>query len=163
MVFRHTPLPLKHEIPECPYEAFRAVMYRSGDVPALASRMGLKPGTLYNKADADAESQAQPTLRDLIAVTRETGDTCALDSLERMFDRVAYRVAIDGPASDAALLELLCNVGSEKGQMYQALQGALEDGRFTHDEVRRIRAEAFDLIGAVLAFVQRIEGMADGC
>lgn len=89
-----------------PFEAFKLAVYRFG-VAELAAELGYRPGTLYNKADADADSHAQPTLRDVVLVTRLTGDCSILDSLDRMFGRAAYDVT-PGQVSDEALLELLC-------------------------------------------------------
>lgn len=147
-------------VPSSPYAAFRLVAYQFG-VERLADRMGLRPGTLYNKADADAESHAQPTLRDVMALTRETGDTRVLESLDRMFDRVGVDVTPGAPASDEALLELLLKVGSEQGALCGAVHHALQDARFTREELERVKGEAHDLICAVLAFVQRLEGLTD--
>ena len=154
-----SPKQIKHEVPGSPYEAFRQVVYRYGTA-ALADQMGLKKGSLYNKADADAESLAQPTLRDVVAVTRLTGDTLILESLDRMFDRAAIDVR-PGPVSDEALLELLCKVGSENGQMQQALRQGYADNRFSRSDFAVVRGEAFDLISAVLAFLRRVEGIVD--
>ena len=102
----------------------------------------------------------KPTLRDVIAVTRETRDMRILDSLNRLFDRAAYDVT-PGAASDAALLELLCNVGSDSGELHAAVARALKDGRFSVAELQCVRTEALDLVSAVLAFVQRLEGLVD--
>lgn len=146
-------------VPVNPYEAFRLVAYGYG-VKELAERMGLSPGVLWNKADASVESHAQPTLRDLIAVTRETGDMRVLESLNRLFDRGSYDLT-PVPPSDAALLELLATVGSEHGAMCQVLHRGLADRQFTPADFEAVRAEAFDLINAVLAFVQRLEGLVD--
>lgn len=146
-------------VPESPFEAFRLVAYTYG-VEKLASRLGMNKGTLYNKCDADVESHHQPTLRDVVAVTREAQDFRILDSLNRYFDRASYDMA-PGLASDAALLELLCKVGSDSGDLHAAVGRALADGAFTSEELRAVRAEAFDLVGAVLAFVQRLEGLVD--
>ncbi len=146
------------DVPASPFEAFKLAVYRYG-VPELAAELGYKTGTLYNKADADADSHAQPTLRDVVLVTRLTGDTSILDSLDRMFGRVGVDVSPQAPASDEALLELLCRIGTEQGAMYSALHAALQDGNFSEHEVATVRAEAFDLVAAVLAFVQRLEGL----
>ena len=149
----------KHEVPVSPFDAFRAVATAYG-VKDLAERLSMKPGTLWNKVDADVESHHQPTLRDVIAVTRETRDMRILDSLNRLFDRAAYDVT-PGAASDAALLELLCNVGSDSGELHAAVARALKDGRFSVAELQCVRTEALDLVSAVLAFVQRLEGLVD--
>ena len=149
----------KTAVPESPFEAFRVVVYSAG-AEKLAARLGMNRGTLYNKADADVESHHQPTLRDVIAVTRETGDMRILESLDRLFDRAGYDLA-PGPVSDEALLELLCEVGSEHGAMQHVLKHALADGDFSIGDLLAVRAEAYDLIGAVLNFVQRLEGLVD--
>lgn len=146
--------------PLSPFESFKLVVYRFG-VVELAAELGYRPGTLYNKADADADSHAQPTLRDVVLVTRLTGDHSILDSLDRMFDRAAYDITPDLPASDEALLELLCKVGSESGDLFTAVNLALQNERFDQASLERVRSEAHQLITAVLAFVQRLEGLCD--
>lgn len=153
------PAPITQLVPVNPYEAFRLVVYSHG-VKELAERMGMSPGVLYNKADANVESQAQPTLRDLMAVTRETGDMRILESLNRLFDRGSFDLT-PVPPSDEAMLDLLTVVGSEHGAMCTALNRGLSDRRFTPDDFQAVRAEAFDVINAVLALVQRTEGLID--
>lgn len=147
------------DVPVNPYEAFRLVAYTFG-VKELAERLGMTPGVLYNKADASVESLAQPTLRDLIAVTRETGDMRVLESLNRLFGRASVELT-HAPACDVALLELLMAVGIEKGQMCEALRLGLEDTRFTRKEFEAVKSEGLDLVNAVLAFLARAEGLID--
>lgn len=146
--------------PVSPFEAFRLAVYRFG-VVELAAELGYRPGTLYNKADADADSHAQPTLRDVVQVTRLTGDHSILDSLDRMFGRAAYDLDPDLPLSDEALLELLCHVGREQGELFGAVTKALEDKRMSRRDVEMVRIEAHELICAVLAFTHRMEGLCD--
>ena len=139
-----TPLFTKHEVPVSPFEAFRAVAMCYG-VKDLAERLGMKTGTLWNKADADVESHHQPTLRDVIAITRETQDFRILESLNRLFDRATIDLR-PGPVSDEAVLELLLRVSSEKGQMAQALRNGYADARFCREDYLAVLGEAFDLI-----------------
>jgi hypothetical protein len=143
-----------------PQEAFRDVVYDFG-AKALAAQLVMKPGTLYNKAEADADSHHQPTLRDVINVTRVTGDFRILDSLDHLFNRAAYDLTPGLEVSDAAVLDLLCRVNSENGHMHAALTAGLADGKFTRAELAAVRGEAFELITAVLTFVHRLEGMVD--
>lgn len=154
-----SPSSFKHEVPVSPFEAFRAVVTTYG-VQDLADRLGMRKGVLWNKADADVESHHQPTLRDVIAITRETQDMRVLESLNRLFDRATLDLR-PVPASDEALLDLLLRVGSEKGQMAQALLSGYADKRFCRDDYMAVRAEAFDVINAVLAFLGRLEGLID--
>lgn len=154
-----TPLFTKHEVPVSPFDAFRAVATAYG-VKDLAEVLGMKTGTLWNKVDADVESHHQPTMRDVIAITRETQDMRILESLNRLFDRATIDLR-PGPVSDEAVLELLLRVSSEKGQMAQALRNGYADKRFCREDYQAVRGEAFDLINAVLDFVQRLEGLVD--
>lgn len=154
-------MPSKHEIDHAnPFEAFRRVVYRH-DVKRLAPQMGMKAGTLYNKADADTDSHNQPTLRDVVALTQLTGDTSVLDAMNEMFGRAAFDVAPHAQVSDSALLELLTKLGIEKGDFHKALHDALTDGKFSLQELQQIRATAFDLVGALMTLVARVEGLRD--
>lgn len=154
-------MPSKHEIDHAnPFEAFRRVVYRH-DVKSLAPRMGMKAGTLYNKADADSDSHNQPTLRDVVALTQLTGDFSVLDALNELFGRAAFDVSPHAQVSDAALLELLTQLGIEKGDFHQALHAALVDGKFSTAELQRIRATAFDVVSALMTVVARVEGLSD--
>ena len=154
----HKSVPTGH--PGSPFEAFRQLAYAYG-VVELAQLMGLKPGTLYNKADADEETHHQPTLRDVILATRLTGDLRVLDALNEAFGRAAFDVAEKGQASDEALLELLTQLGSESGDFHKALHAALVEKKFTQANLNQIRAEAYDVVSAVMTLVTRLEGLLD--
>lgn len=143
-----------------PFEAFRQLVYLH-DVKRLAPQLGMRPGTLWNKADADADSHNQPTLRDVVALTQVTGDTRVLDALNELFGRAAFEVPLPDSASDEALLELITSMGVESGEFHAAVRHALVSRRFTLLELQAIRAEAFDLVGAVMTLVARLEGLLD--
>lgn len=147
-------------IPQSPFDAFKAVVYRHG-VEAMAAKLGYRVGTLYNKCDAGEETHAQPTLRDVVLATSLTGDVTILESLDRLFDRTGLELGPLKVTSDAALLELLCKVGTEQGELYGAVNCALANGRFDKAEYQAIRMEAFDLVRAVMAFVDRVGGLVD--
>lgn len=149
------------ELAESPYEAFKRLAYTFG-VDELSQLMGCKKGTLYNKADADIETAHQPNLHDVIVITRATGDFSVIEALERQFGRVGYSCTEGGASNDAALLELICTVGSKNGKMHQALSAALEDGNFEDAEIDQVLHECFDLVQATLCFAQRIKGMRHG-
>jgi hypothetical protein len=143
-----------------PQQAFRDVVYAYG-VPEMAGELLMSVGTLYNKCEAGEDAHHKPTLRDVVAVTRISGDTRILESLDRLFDRAGYDVSRGKGVNDAALLELLATVGSQHGAMNLALLKSLEDAKFTEAELQAVRGEAFDLINGVLNFVQRLEGLVD--
>lgn len=146
--------------PASPYEAFRQAVYAFG-VQDLAGFLGCATGTLYNKADAKDDTHAQPTMRDLILVTQLSGDFRILDSIESMFGRVAYNVTIHNRVSDQALLELLTALGKENGEFHAALHQGLMDRKFTRNEFNRVRAEAFDIVSALMTVITRLEGLID--
>lgn len=142
------------------FEAFRQLVYGYG-VVELAQSMGLRPGTLYNKADADEDTHHQPTLRDVVLATRLSGDMRVLDALDEQFGRAAFDVRPMASVSDSALLELLTTLGAENGEFHAALRRALADKRFKPEELRQVRAEAFDLVSALMTLVARLEGLVD--
>lgn len=142
------------------FEAFRQLAYTHG-VVELATQMGLKPGTLYNKADADEDTHHQPTLRDVILATRMTGDMRVLDALNESFGRAAFDISNMDDRSDDALLELFTDYGSENGEFCQALGAALRGKRFTADAYVLIESEAMDVIAALMTIVTRVKGLVD--
>lgn len=146
--------------PASPYEAFRRAVL-GDDVENLARLMGLKPGTLYNKADAGDDTHHQPTMRDLILVTQLTGDFGTLDAIEETFGRAAYDVRHLSGHSDEALLELLARLGKEHGEFHAELHKALNGRKFTRESLNQIRAEAFDTVAALMTLVSRLEGLVD--
>jgi hypothetical protein len=157
MKFKNVP----HGHPANPFEAFRQLVYTAG-VEKLAPAMGLKPGTLYNKADADEDTHHQPSLRDVVLATRATQDMRVVDSLNEMFGRAAFDISHDQDRSDEALLDLLLNFGSETGDFNRVLRDALLRKRFLVDDVMLCRAEALDVISALMTLVHRLEGLVDG-
>ena len=156
MIFK--PVPKGH--PANAFEAFRQLAYSFG-VQELAQQMGLKPGTLYNKADADEETHHQPTLRDVLLATRLTGDMRVLDAMNEAFGRAAFDISNNDAKSDDALLELFTDYGAEAGEFCQVLNQGLRAKRFTAQNAVLIRDEALDVIGALMTLVHRVEGLVD--
>lgn len=142
------------------FEAFKELVYSFGPKD-LAPLLGCKVGTLYNKADADEGSHAQPTLRDVVLLTQITGDMRVLDALNEMFGRAAYDCVKHQEASDEALLELLAGLGKESGEFHAALAAGLKQRRFTLETMRTIRGEAFDVVAALMTLLARLEGYVD--
>lgn len=156
MIFKS--VPAGH--PSNPFEAFRQLVYTYG-VVEMAQLMGLKPGTLYNKADADAETHHQPTMRDVILATRLSGDFRVLDSLNESFGRAAFDVSKSAEKSDDALLDLFTAYGAESGEFCTALRNGLRQKRFRADDFVHVRDEAMDVVAALMTLVHRVEGLVD--
>lgn len=143
-----------------PFEAFRQLTYTFG-VAELAALMSVSPGTLYNKADANDDTHHQPTLRDVVLATRLTGDMQVLDALNESFGRAAFDVKPLAGISDEALLELLLKLHKECGEFHHVMRLALLDKTFSTVRLRELRGEAFDMVGALMTLVNRMEGLLD--
>jgi len=142
------------------FEAFRQVVMLQ-DVHALAARMGLRPGTLYNKADAGDDSHNQPTLRDVMLVTEITGDTRVLEAMAEAFGRALFDAQAHANTSDEDLLALLTRMGAESGEFHAALARGLGERHFTPAALAAVRAEAMDLVAALMTLLHRLEGYVD--
>lgn len=142
------------------FRAFRELVYSHG-VERLAPLMGLRPGTLYNKADAGDDTHNQPTLRDVVLATQATQDMRVVDALNETFGRAAYDCAQHQATTDEALLDLLANLGAESGEFHQALAAGLKQRRFSEEAMGQIRAEAMDMVSALMVLVSRLEGYVD--
>lgn len=145
------------------FHAFRELVYLEGTagVEALAAFLGYKVGTLYNKADSGDDTHNQPTLRDLIQSTHFRQDLRAIDALNEMFGRAAYDCACHINTTDEALLELLTQLGAETGEFHTAIAAGLKARRFSLAQMRQVRAEAFDMVSALMTLVHRLEDYVD--
>ena len=146
--------------PANPFEAFRQLAYSFG-VVELATQMGLKPGTLYNKADADEDTHHQPTLRDVLLATRLTQDMRVVDSINEAFNRAAFDVGTCAEKSDDALLELFTDYGAESGEFCTALRDGLRHRKFSAEDFVLIKSEALDVVSSLMTLVYRLEGLVD--
>lgn len=142
------------------FEAFRELVYLHG-VDKLAPLMGLRPGTLYNKADASDDSHNQPNLRDVLLATQISGDMRVLDALNLTFGRAAYDVTQHEDTSDEDLLALLADLGRETGEFHGALAAGLRERRFTRQRLAVIHREGMDIVSALMVLLIRMEAYVD--
>lgn len=142
------------------FEAFRQCVLLQ-DVPQLATRMGLRPGTLYNKAEAGDDTHNQPTLRDVVLVTELTGDMRIVEALANTFGRCVFDCTPYGGASDQELLALLADMGRESGEFHAALARGLRERRLSAAAMAEIRAEAMDVVAALMTLLSRLEEVVD--
>lgn len=143
------------------FEAFRQAVMLSGDVPALAARMGIRAGTLYNKAEAGDDTHNQPTLRDAVLVTQITGDMRIVEALAATFGRATFDTNGQAMATDEELLTLLADMGAETGEFHAALAKGLREQRFTLQALAHIRQEALDVVSALMTVLHRLEYLVD--
>jgi len=137
---------------------YRTVHDYPGKVPRLAPLLGMRPGTLNNKADPGMDHQL--TLRESIALQLHTQDRRIAQAYCQELDGAF--VALPGDvvdASDSALLDLWMNLQVELGKSAETIREALADGVITRDEMDTIRAQVQRDIMAQLQLLQRLESL----
>lgn len=127
----------------------------------LGPLIGVRASYLQNKADPSHD--AELTLRESIPLMRETGDYAILATLAASVDHAVIPVGDYSKTSDAALLDLYCEYHADLGQTAEAIREALgkADTRITRADVRRVRREMLEDIQAGLAFLARLESLAE--
>lgn len=142
------------------HEAFRRVVH-DYDVAKMAAKLGMPVGTLYNKANLNESSVHKPSLRDALLVQVISGDTRIVEAMAHCLGGVFVKLPTAQGISDVALLEMVADISIMNGRFHGELKAALEDGKFTKDEHQAIHQRALTYITAIIATVNRIEGMVD--
>lgn len=140
-------------------EAFRATCF-AADVPSLAAMMGTSPGVLYNKANTSDSAHHKPTLADAVLVQLLTGDKRVTHAMARLMGGVFVELPRVHGFADQALLDLVAGWMKEQGELFAAFQAAYADGALDARDMKKLQREAYDVLQAVLCFVQRLEGIA---
>lgn len=135
---------------------------RASSVPALAAKMGMPAGTLYNKLNPHKSMHHKLTLQDVIQISAITGDLRILKALAQTLGCICFPVPNLNHVSDEALLELINAVGAEGGDFYRAVNVALGRKVPEAKDVARIHKEGLEFIGAIVEAMVRTEGMLRG-
>ena len=120
-----------------------------------------------------SESKAESTLRcelnqqpgyklglvTAIQIMQITGDTTALDRIEEVFGRVAFKLPKTDACGAVPLMKLVSQVSREFGEAVEEVAAALEDGRFTKGEAANCLKETRDLIRVAV----QLEGYLQHC
>lgn len=128
-----------------------------GGVESLAPRVGIGAQILRNKANPHCHTN-QMGLIEASRIIAATGDYRVLQALclEHSFAAVPL---VNGPIGDMALLERVTTVWKEIGDVGQAVQTALADGRVDRREVDRVKGEVAESITALLALQRDLEAL----
>lgn len=152
------------KLPMDVHEAFYRVVHDFPDgVPALAAKMGLPPGTLYNKADPGNEGHHKPSLADGVVATLLTGDK----RIAQAFSRTVGGIHLDLPdfsdlTSDALMMHLV-RIEEEGGDFYRTLNTSLKTNNdINGKEYAAIEADAHQWIAAILESLIRMKEMSGG-
>lgn len=141
-------------------EAFRATVYDHG-VPEMAAKIGTPTGTLYNKCNLNETNQHKPSLSDAVLVQVVSGDTRIVEAMAFTLGGTFLKLPTVSGVSDAALMEMLCQIRIEDGHFHLELQKALRDRKFSSAEFAKIKSEAMQYVTAILEATHRIEGLID--
>jgi len=148
-----------------PQDAVHAVCHEyPGGVEALAPRIGRGAQVLRNKVGLDHHAPGsrrshEPTLADVSAITRATGDLRVVQALAAENGAVVMRLPDVPSCDDAALLELVLGCNREWGEVANEISSALADGQITPREYDRINAETLESVSRQLELLERLRGL----
>lgn len=81
-----------------------------------------------------------------IQIMQITGDTEALDAVETMFGRVAFKLPKHTDGNPSTLMKLAAKLSKGFAKTIEEMAGAMEDGKLTKKERARCLGELQDLI-----------------
>lgn len=141
--------------------AYRVAHDYPGGIPALAQRLAINAGTLQNRLNPQQE-ESRLGLAEAVAITLATNDSRILKAFAAACGHVAIPMPDLRRVSDTALLDLLFKRDKEMGEFAQAVAEALKDGDVTPQEMKGIRREGMEAVGAMLELINRLEGLVRG-
>jgi len=151
-------------IPTDVQQAFYRVVHDFG-VEKLAGRMGMSPGTLYNKANynQNENNHNKPTLADCIVVTHLTGDKRIAQAFALAAGGVFFELPDLSRLSTDALLINLTHIQIRNGSFHHEIHDALSgDDLIDAKEFARIEREAHGYLAALLEGLERMREMSGG-
>lgn len=143
-------------------DAYEGGVQRGGGIPAVAAKIGISAGVLYNKLSGSEDAHHKLTVRDMVLVWLVTGRIEHLQALSRTMNCLCFQAPGFTGLSDQALLDLLCKVQEEAGHFHAALKLALADGRISAEERAVLRREAYEWMGAIAEADARLESLVSG-
>jgi len=139
---------------------YKTVKEFPGSVEVLALRMGVNAQILRNKVNPNITTN-HPTLHDVEMIMDITGDYRVLDALADSTGHVLTKVDIQATPSDMAVLEMITHVWVENGNVGNAVNDTLADGRVERHEVVKVRQAVYRTQQALIDMLTRLEGMAE--
>lgn len=81
-----------------------------------------------------------------IQIMEITRDLTALDAIESLFDRVAFKMPKHKDGNPSTIMMLASRLSKEFGETIEEMAAAMEDGKLTEKEKKKCLAELRDLI-----------------
>lgn len=133
---------------------------KKGGAVQLAIKMGQNPGTFLNRLNPDQETH-KLWLGDAVQMQVVSGDHRILHAMAATLGEVCHPLPDLTDVSDQALLDLICRIGTEGGEFYQAINAGLNRTRFARADYERTREEGLQFIAAIAETMARLEGLVD--
>lgn len=146
-----------------PQDAIHHVVHDfPGGAEALAPRIGRGAQVLRNKVTLShdgARRSHEPTLADVSAISRVTGDLRVIEALAAENGAVVVRLPDMSGVADDALLDLVLTSSQEYGEACAALREALADGEVDRVEFERLEREMLESVRAQIEVLDRVRGL----
>ncbi|MCC7006011.1 MAG: phage regulatory CII family protein [Ottowia sp.] len=136
--------------------AYHVAHDSKGGVGALAVRMGKSASTLQNKLNPSQEYH-KVTLKEAAMITSLTGDHRIVDAMASLIGRVSVPVPQLGDLSDGALLDLVGNLLSKQGQMFNEFTRRYADGDIDDEDFNALDVASDRIIQCVMEWKKRVE------
>ena len=129
-----------------------------GGARALAAHVAVRAGTLNNKADPACDNH-NLTYQEGIAIQLASQDFSIISTEAAILGGTFVHLGSLAFVSDMALLDAWARWHEETGQTAAEVRKALDDGKITRDEFRRIRKEVREDIQREMEFLRRLESL----
>lgn len=140
---------------------YRTVHDHPGGAVRLAPKVGMNAGTLSNKANPAMEEHKLGLLES-VPIQRITDDFRILAAYAWALDHAVVPVGDFARCSDLELLDLYTRYHAEIGQTANSVREALAQPRVRAADVAKVRRELIEDMQAGMAFLARLEALAEG-
>jgi len=155
-----TSIPVRPEIERVKSAAYETVHSFPGKAYQLAPLIDKSAHSLLNEVNPNSTG-AKLGLIDAVRIMQETNDPSMLYEVASAMGYACVYLGDFTGTSDVELLESYAAFHREVGDMAREVAKALEDRKITRQEVEEIRVEGEQMIRAHLAFIARLEAIAE--
>ena len=129
-------------------------------VPAIANMLGLRKGTVQNKANP-REEFAHFTVKEARALMLATGDHQILYAMARDVGEACVPLPSFAFGSDMDMLNAWAEWQADLGETAKVIDGALKDGKITQQELKEVHDEIVEDFEKALAMLDVLKSMAE--
>lgn len=130
-----------------------------GGAPALAPLVGIRPGTLMNKANPDQDHQL--TVREGVVIQQAQRKYHLLHAESLLLNHVAIPLGGYSDTSDIELLNTYAWLHEQIGALATTIRCALDDNIIIPSELRHIKKHGRAVVRAMLEMERRMEALCE--